>query len=162
MHRALVFVASAVGAIYVLWLGGQLPETVASHFGPSGKADSFMPRAVFVPLMCLLTAGVPLLSWWMQTRAISRGKAKIPNASHWFAESRRAQTERFLLGHAALFSVVLTAFLCYVYWLVFAANVASPGPAVLGTTPFLVGTGAFLVVLAGWAAALQLRFRRGA
>jgi len=39
MIRILVFIASSTAAFFVLLLGSQLPDTVASHFGLSGKAD---------------------------------------------------------------------------------------------------------------------------
>jgi hypothetical protein len=40
MPRILLFTCTGLGALFVLWLGGQLPATVASHFGIGGVADA--------------------------------------------------------------------------------------------------------------------------
>ena len=160
MPRIVVFLAASLSALFVLWLGSQMPEMVASHFSVSGNSDSHLPRSSFVPLFAVLCAALPTFVWWLQVHAVTRGKMKIPNAQYWFAPPENDRTQRFLVRHAAWFSSLLAAFLCYVFWLVFQANSSDVASKALNTQAFFIGLLAFLVLTAVWLYALHARFGR--
>ena len=71
-----------------------LPNTVASHFGPSGHPDSYAPKTAFLGLY----AGVVLfLSLMMVMTARSIGaqpdtRINLPNKDYWLAPGRRQAT----------------------------------------------------------------------
>ena len=157
MPRVVVFLASTLGALFVLWLGSNLPETAASHFSVSGAPDSHLSRNTFVALFALLCAALPTLAWWLQTRAASKGNANIPNASRWFSPPERERTMQFLNTHAAWFSCLLAAFLCFTFWLVVQANVKQ---STLELRSFFLGLLAFVVLTAVWLYVLHIRFDR--
>ena len=152
MIRILVFIASSTAAFFVLLLGSQLPDTVASHFGLSGKADGSMSRDAFVAIMCVVTAATPSLVWWVQDWATRHKKLSIPEADYWLAAERIETTREFINKHGALLSVMLAVFLAYNFWLVSAANIAAsePGAARLNITLFLAGLAVFLALVAAW------------
>ena len=162
MPRILVFTCTGLGALFVLWLGGRLPATVSSHFGIGGTADAHMPRDLFVAVFVLLTVAVPLLSWWLQVQAVSRGKAKIPDAAHWFSPAQRERTVGFLQAHAAWFAVMVCALFCYTFWRVVAANTPPSAPASLPLAQFWGGVLVLLLLSAAWLWVLHARFGRDA
>ncbi len=75
MPRIVVFLTSALSTFFVLWLGRDLPEHVASHFGILGEPDSCLPRATFVALFAVICAVLPTLVWWLQVQSAKRGYA---------------------------------------------------------------------------------------
>jgi uncharacterized membrane protein len=157
MSRIVVFLASALSALFVLWLGSKLPETVASHFNVSGSPDSYLPRSTFVALFALLCSALPTFVWWLQVRAAAQGKAKIPNSQRWFSPAEKERTEQFLINHAAWLSSLLAVLLCYIFWLVFQANsLSSPLPM----QAVFLGLLVFLLLTAVWLYALHARFGR--
>jgi hypothetical protein len=121
-----VFAAAVLSLILVFVLGGQLPTTVASHFGASGKPDGHASRELFVFVMAGLNCAVPVLIWWLQDRAIRSGKPKIPNPEFWLSAERKQATHAWLHRHAAVFPVATTLFLSFVFWLVVHANMQEP------------------------------------
>ena len=159
MPRLVVLITAALGATFVLALGATLPGVVVSQFGLSGQPTSTMARGPFVALMAVLTAGVPVLSYWLQARKAAAGSAKIRHAAHWFAAGRREATVRWLGWHAALFSVATTVFMGFVFWLVASAHAGGALPT-LPQFAFTAGLVAYLVFTVAWVTALHLRFRR--
>lgn len=156
MHRLVVLAIALVAAVFIVGTGAHLPDVVASHFSASGKADGFLPRTPFVILMVVLASGLPPFTWWLQVRQAHNSSAKIANASFWFAAERRASTVRWLSGHAAVFSAATSAFICYVFWLVYLAN-SSQGT--LPTFLFFSGLAVYLVFTVLWVLAMKRRFR---
>jgi hypothetical protein len=110
--------------------------------------------------MCLVMVGVPILLWALPSFAVRRQKVKIPNASYWFAASRRGATVRFLFTQCAWFGVISTVFLGCVFWLVSAANAGAPAHPVLEPRQMHLALGAFLAVVATWVTVLNMRFSR--
>jgi uncharacterized membrane protein len=162
MYRVTVVLISILGCAFVLSLGMQLPASVASHFSALGKPDHFMSRGAFVALMCLLTSGVPLLTWWLQAHAAAHGSAKIPNANYWFSAEQRERTERYLRGRATCLSILMTTFFCYVFWLVALANTREGGATALPMNWLWAGLATFVLGIAVSVGAMYVRFRRGA
>ncbi|MFL6676982.1 MAG: helix-turn-helix domain-containing protein [Burkholderiaceae bacterium] len=157
----LVFVVSAAGILYSMWLGSTLPPVVASHFGVTGEANGFMTRDQFVGLMLFVLGGVPLLMQWGMTRALRKRKTlRIPDAAYWLAEPRRPATERWLRRHFALFCAALPMFLAWVFWLVARANREAPAHPMLDNGSMLASLAVFLAATAAWVAVLNRHFRR--
>jgi transcriptional regulator with XRE-family HTH domain len=156
----LVFASSSLGALFVLWFASQLPDTVASHFGFSGAADGRMSREIFVAVMCTIVVSLPAFVWWILERTVRLQKIDIPNASYWLSIPQRQRTERFLLRHTELLCIGLTAFMCFVFWMVATANTSSTLPAKLDIQRMLAGLGGLLAFVIGWMAVLIRRFPR--
>lgn len=160
---ALVFAAAAAASLFVLAQGSRLPPTVVSHFGISGTADGHMTREAFIALMCATVSTVPSFVWWLLGHAVRHGHINVPNADHWLSAEQRQGTETYVLRQAALLSVLFAAFLCFVFWLVVSANLASPAAASAGISMslLLLGLGTFLAAVVVWLVALESSFRSG-
>jgi uncharacterized membrane protein len=153
----LIFVAGA--AAFVLFSSRMLPEVVASHFGASGAANGFMPRAFYIAFMLAFVIGLPVLLVFVTSFAIGSQSARInlPNRDYWLAPERRAQTIRVLRAGIIWFGALLVTFLCYAHWLVVLANEAQP--ARLAESWFLGGLAAFLLATLIWLKVFVVRFR---
>ena len=157
MPRFIVIATALIGMIFVILLGSQLPDTVASHFGASGKPDGSASREFFVIGMAVLNGAVPALIWWLQDRAIRHGNAKVPNREFWFSAERRQAAVAWLRGHAAFFSVATSVFLSFVFWLMVRANKHEPGEFEVSLLwPALA---AYIAGTVAWAIAPHVRFR---
>ncbi|MEP6609387.1 MAG: hypothetical protein ABJA83_11995 [Burkholderiaceae bacterium] len=151
----LIFTLLVVAAALFVWLtSASLAPVVASHFGASGTANGFMPRAAYLSLMLPLVVLVPILvaASGQLARFFPASLVNLPNREYWLAPERRASTAS-QLGRLALFPAsVLLLFLCFVHWQVVQANLSpskqlTPGPFWAGLVLFAVAVGAWLVVL---------------
>ena len=125
---AAFLVLLACAAVLALASARYLPAVVASHFGASGHADGFMPRAPYVGVMLVVSVIAPLLVALIPLRAF-RGpdpRIHLPNPEYWLADVRREATLAYLSGQALRFAAMLTVFLCYIQVLVVVANRAAP------------------------------------
>jgi uncharacterized membrane protein len=142
------------------WLVNQgLPDPVASHFGPAGEADAFMPRGQYIAIMLAVTVVAPLLIVVVVSYALSRPGARInvPNRDYWLAPERRGETIQFVKRQIALFATFLVVFLCYAQWLAARANALSPPN--LDPGPFFAGLGIFMACTIVWVVRLVRHFR---
>lgn len=58
---AIIVLAAALGGSLLLWAGrGQLPEVVATHWGPDGRADAFKPTAQLYVENAVIAGVLPL------------------------------------------------------------------------------------------------------
>lgn len=133
----------AIARVLEVW--GELPRTMASHFGPSGKADGFMAREgffVFMGVIWLLAALLPsLLVRFLPTTIIN-----MPNRDYWLKPERREQTLRQLSDWLAWFSAGTSAFVLFALELTLQANLAQRE---LDNVSFLVGL-ALYFAFTGW------------
>ena len=157
----LIFLAVvAASGVFVLSSSGALPERVASHFGSSGAADSFMSREGYVTFMLVFVVGLPLVMTGAMT-LVFRGATtslNIPNRDYWLAPERRAGTVAFLTRHNLRFGICLAVFLSFVHMLVVQANLRQPPE--LSNNAIYVGLGVFLMTIALWTAWLLLALRK--
>jgi serine/threonine-protein kinase len=153
----MALIAGAVGFTYLT--GRSLPDVVASHFDGAGRASGYLPRTLYLVIMLVITASVPLLLVVIPNRALSRPDARInlPNRSYWLAPERRDETVRLLWQQMTIFAALVTLFLCYTQWLVVRAN--SRTPPSLDSQSFLVGLVVFLARTFSWVLQLLRRFR---
>lgn len=155
----LFFLVVAGAALFVARTGATLPDVVATHFGPSGVANGFMPRASYVRCMVIFVVLLPLALNFLISRVLRlpNTRVNIPHREYWLAPERRAGTVELLQRHMKFFGVLLVAFLCYVHWLVVRANTLAP-PA-LDHARFVSGLATFMVALIVWIVVLRRSFR---
>lgn len=156
----LLLVAIVIGALFVVVTSLALPTVVASHFGASGNANGFMPRAGYVVFMLVMVIGVPGFLAVVPLRAFHNPQARInlPHRAYWLAPERRVETIAVLSSQARRFSLMLLVFLCYVHWLVVQAN--KMVPPTLSSLAMMAGLVVFLVGTLVWVVLLIGRFRR--
>lgn len=106
--------------IRLVVLRSQLPETVASHFDGSGRADGWMDRDPFLLLMActvLLTGGMFLAIGWL-LRRLPVQLVNLPHRELWLGPERREATIEDLdrrlswMGVATLFLLVYVVESC--------------------------------------------------
>ena len=158
---ALIFLAVLTAAgWFVFNSSGALPEQVASHFGSSGAADSFMSRSGYVTFMLIFVVGLPLVMAVLLT-LVFRGATtslNIPNRDYWLEPARRADTIAFLTRHSMRFGACLAVFLSFVHWLVVRANARQP--AELSNSAIYAGAVLFVLTIVVWTLWLLLAFRK--
>lgn len=149
----------ACAALFVLATSQSLPGIVASHYGVSGRADGFMPRATYVWFMLVIVALVPLALALIPLRLFRNPSARIniPDREYWLAPQRRTATIEYLSRQAVRFATMLLVFLCYAHWLVVRANKLAPPK--LPSDWFVGGLVVFLVATLVWVVALIGHFR---
>jgi uncharacterized membrane protein len=114
--------AATVARVAGAW--DALPERMASHFGPSGAPDGFMPRADFVTVMALTGGGTVLLLTLLPQllRFVPAELINMPNREYWLAPERRAQTLARLGVWMAWLGVLTGALIAAVVELTIRAN----------------------------------------
>jgi transcriptional regulator with XRE-family HTH domain len=156
----LVFGATALGFVYVFALGGILPDPVQAHVDLQGRSGNPMPRTTFVIFATILVTTAPSLLWCVLRRATRRRALNLPNASHWYSEPHRSETEQYLLRHFAILSAVICLLLCFALSVVAAANLFSVAPTSLRST-LVAAITATAVFCCYWILALLRRFGSG-
>jgi uncharacterized membrane protein len=136
-----IFVAAAIAFIW--WSSLSLPARIASHFGPSGRANGFMPRESYICFMVALVVVLPIFVVYLPSWLIARAgnNINLPNKQYWLAAERREETLDFLRLSMFRLGYLLVAFLSYVHWLVVRANAVVPQSL---ETSWMVGGLAFL------------------
>lgn len=160
---ALILVAVVLTAWQVVWLGPDLPDTVASHFDRNGQPDGFMSRFSFLAIhvgLQVFTIGM-MLGCAMGMRWIPDSLLNIPNKDYWLHEDRRANT---LAVNSALLVFVagLTGvFVSGLFQLSYVANVEDGGQLRMGAVGGAVGIllGGFLFLILGVVVFTYWRFR---
>ena len=157
----LIFVAFlAVAGVFVLSTSSALPARVASHFGASGQANSFMSRDGYVAFMLVFVVGLPLVMTGFMALVFRSDSASmnLPNRDYWVAPERRAQLVALLTAHGMRFGAGLVVFLSYVHWLVVRANTQRPPQ--LDNDLMYAGLALFLLATVLWIVWLWLTLRR--
>jgi len=157
----LIFLAIVAAAgVFVFATSSALPGRVASHFGTSGAADSFMSRGGYVTFMLVFVVGLSLVMTVIMTLVFRSATTSlnIPNREYWRAPERRAGTVAFLTRHNMRFGACLAVLLSYVHWLVVQANLRQP--AELSNSAIYAGLVLFLLTIVVWIEWLWIAFRR--
>ena len=157
----LIFLAMlAVAGMFVVASSSELPERVASHFGSSGAADSFMSRRGYVTFMLVFVVGLPLIMTGIMTLVFRSATTSlnIPHREYWLAPERRPATIAFLINHNMRFGACLAAFLSYMHWLVVQANLQQPPE--LSNSAIYTGLALFVITIMAWTAWLLRAFRK--
>lgn len=86
-------IAVALGLrIWSVW--SQLPDTMGSHFGISGRADSFMSKESFFVVMVLIGGGsiATVFAARIWIRRLPPSLVNLPNRDYWLATDERRET----------------------------------------------------------------------
>jgi uncharacterized membrane protein len=156
----LVVAVVTLGAVFVAATSGQLPERVATHFGPGGVANGWMPRVTYVALTLAFAVLLPLIVagavGWLPARF--ERFLNVPHRDHWLAPARREQTLATLQGYGAVMAIATALMAVGAHAAVLAANRHSPPR--LDEPIFLAGLGVLVAVILGCVVAMHRRFRR--
>lgn len=150
-----VLVAAGIDAAYHYPL---LPAKMASHFGPSGQADGWMPKSAFMVMTASLMLFTALLLGSIRTllRYIPDDSINLPNKEFWLAPERREATLGIMSSYFLWFAVATSALLAAITHLVYRANL-SPLPS-LGSLTWVI-LGGYLVYTLCWTVSLTRRFK---
>lgn len=156
--HALAFCLALLLAARLSSIWPQLPERMASHFGPSGRPDAWMPRASFI--VTLLGAGVGtsalLLLMSPLLRRLPPSMINLPHREYWLAEERRAESMRRLSQNLAWLGFCTAAFMAFVAELTLEANLAH---SALDNRLFIAGLLAYALAIFVLMIALFRAFR---
>lgn len=160
MSMILLLLVLAAAALFIAWSGQSMPSTVASHFGPAGVADRFMPREAYLRLMGIFSIAVPLFIALCSNllRILPVRMINLPHRDYWLAAKRKEETFAFFHNHGIVFSVITAAFLCFVHWSVTRANRLVPPH--LSMSYLCTAMGFFVFVLIIWIGVLIAHFSR--
>ncbi|MCB1183534.1 DUF1648 domain-containing protein [bacterium] len=149
---ALVFLIVLAGVcLHLVWVAGQLPDIVASHFGAGGVADDHSSRTAFVALSGLIIfmvsaifGGLALLMPGMPDAAIN-----IPRKDYWLAPPRRTASLAYVGDWAFHFGAATLLFLAGTTHLTVLANRIEPARLSSLFWPWLLLYMAFVIVWVG-------------
>ena len=149
-----------VAAFFALRSIGELPETVAIHFGMNGVADGWMNRESYRLLLLFGLVALPLLLVWGMAGLprLTKGSGQIPNSEYWFAQERRHATESFLLSHACWLGCMTVAIVYGMHVSILRANAISP--PLLATDRFIVMLLVYFCGLGWWVTVFLRHFQR--
>lgn len=140
------------------WLSSRLPERVASHFGPSGAPNGWMPRDAFVifyAVIAVFLAGSLSVSLGIVARTPD-ARLNLPRKDYWLAPERRAETFAWLEGFLLWFGAGTFVLLLDVFHQVYRFNA---GLARTLEHPYW-SLGFYLAYTAAWVSAMLGRFYR--
>jgi uncharacterized membrane protein len=155
MRAPLSLIAAVVIAlgVRVALVRDALPQRIASHFGPSGVPDAFMPTHAFFALQAgisLFTIASLLLAPLL-LRVVPDALINLPNRKYWLSPEHKPRALRTLATWFAWYAAWLSLFLAAVLELVLRANLArgrlDAGLFMLVLAVFVVGTVLALVRL---------------
>ena len=150
--------AAALCVAQALRYAPLLPRRMASHFGPGGTPNGWMPREIFIKLdigvVGFLT--LMLLSASFKFRSLDPAKMRLPNRDYWMAPERREATVEFLSGYFLWFGAATLLLMLDVFRQVFLFNL---GASKALDHP-LTSLGVYVAFVIAWIAGFQLRFRK--
>ena len=123
--RGLLWFLVALACVHIAYYYPHLPERVASHFGPTGKADRWMHKsefATFYVVLVILTAAL-LGGLGELLRHIPDDLINLPNKDYWFAPARHDRTMQRITASMATFGVATMILLIAIMHLCILANV---------------------------------------
>lgn len=151
-------IIGGLSALRVVQVWDKLPERMASHYGPSGQPDGFMPRddffifyaGVFGVVVVLFTSMPVVLS------RIPRELVNIPHRAYWTTDERWPEAMERMGRWMAWFGTAMAALAAAVLHLVLRANLAW---APLDNTSMIVVLGSFFAFTGIWLVSLHRAFR---
>ena len=157
---AMMGLAIVLTVVQLVVYGGQLPDTVASHFDGNGTANGWMSRGAFLGL-CIgtqfgMSALIALIAWTLPRIPVSL--LNIPNREYWLDETRRESTLRINQNMLLLIGGMTAMLLVVVFQMTIVANL-QPTPNLSGPAIWITLVVYLVAVfsICGW---LMWRFGR--
>jgi len=160
LPRALFFVIVVAAFLQCMHDLPQLPNRIASHFGPSGMPNGWMSKTPFVVLYAVMVL-VAASAVFLVPRSIaktSNDRIHLPHKEYWLAPERRAETWAYFERHFAWYGCVFLLLIVFAMELVIQANFRTPPQ--LSSGPFLFLILAFLLFNLVWVIQLFRRFSK--
>lgn len=132
--------SGAAYAGYGIWAVGQLPDTMAVHYGPSGTPDRFSSPTEFATVM-MICGGAIFLLFALSAVFLPRfpeGSINIPNRDYWLAPDRRGNSLASFSNLFLLYGAVTLLFLLFVLRAVVNANLIDIHQPVSITWPLIL------------------------
>jgi len=133
-----------------------LPESVASHFGISGKPDGWSSKSSFIMVPFIITGVITVVFL-----AVAFGLSKIPvslinlpNKNYWLSPERKQASLDFFTGYFLWFGSATLVLLIDIFRQTFLVNTGS-ADALGHSVPALV---VYFVFTALWIAGLYMKF----
>jgi uncharacterized membrane protein len=124
--RTLLLILPIAACIHIACYYAQLPDRVASHFGPSGEADGWMSKSAFAAFyigvmlfQATVFGGIGAL-----LRRTPNDLINLPNKEYWLAPERREETLRGIAESLSSFGVATMVLLIAVMHTVILANIS--------------------------------------
>ncbi len=158
--RATLILAVAANLAFTAAALHLLPARLASHFGPGGAPNGWMPAGAYAVTMGALNVLVFLLMLAAPrlTTALPARWVNLPHKDYWLDPARRAQTRALLEPFLWSLGIALLSLFLVMNALVVEANRAEP--VRLNERWFLAALGAFLAFTLGWTIRFHRAFRR--
>ena len=142
--QKVLFLLPALALVHMAYYWPQLPSPMASHFGPSGKADGWMDKQSFAIFYVVLVSVISL-TWssfgWLLKKT-PNDMINLPNKEYWLAPERREQSLARMSRQLSVFGIATLAFLMAVMQTVFLSNLR--GSDQLGSLFFVYFAGFML------------------
>jgi uncharacterized membrane protein len=155
--RTLLLAMPLVACAHIAFYYAQLPERVASHFGPNGEADGWMSKSAFAAFYVGITAFQAAIFGGIGSliRRTPNELINLPNKDYWLAPERREETIRGIAASMASFGVATIALVIAVMQLVIVANISGSFRLGNNVMYFLV---AYLIYTLIWTVNLLRRY----
>ena len=150
--------ALAVSLVQAWYYYPLLPDRVASHFGPDGRADGWMAKDAFIALNIGVVAFTVTLNAVLAKilARVPNELINLPNREYLLAPERRAESLAAMQDQLHGMNAATAALLVFVFQCVYQANL-KPDPRLEG--PFLPVLAIYFVYVAIWTIGLYRRFR---
>jgi uncharacterized membrane protein len=124
--RLILLAMPLIALIHMGIFYGQLPEKMASHFGPNGEADGYMSKLSFGLFYVGIMAFVTVIFAGMGTllRKLPSDTINLPNREHWLAPERKETTLLKFGAQMNQFGVAACVYLVAIMHLVIQANIS--------------------------------------
>ena len=156
---ALVLLLLAVAA-HIAYYYGRVPDSLASHFGGSGRPNAWSSRTAFFGLYAALALLMAAVFGYMPLilARMSASSFNIPHREYWLSGERRAESLAFIGDRMARMGSATLLFMMAMMQLVIVTNFRQP--PTLPTAPFLIVMGAYMINLAVWILRFRGHFKR--
>jgi len=155
-----LLVLAALAAIQAVHYYPQLPDTLATHFGPNGEPNGWSEKGPFVLTYSIIEAlvvGFGLALAFMLER-IPAWMVNIPHRDYWMAPERRRETAEFLGNQILWIEAATLLFLMAVTQLIYVKNLGDAPPRFSGDFWYILG--AFVAATLWLTVRIILRFRK--
>jgi len=140
------------------YMYARLPARVASHFGPSGAPNGWMPRELFVGIYVFVVVllGAMMLGTAYTLPRTPDNRVNLPHKEYWLAPERRAETYAWLQNFFFWSGIGTFALLFDVFRQALRVNL---GAAARLEHP-LFDLALYVLYAVGWVVAMMRRFSK--